>query len=402
MMPNRWLVLVLMAGVSQPGWAQQTGIEPCDAFLAAYERCAASPGVPDAVRGGLREAITAMRGNFTRDASRGEQARQTVGAQCGMIHQSVRTGLIANFKCDFPPPAPGTVVAQEVPRTPRAERVLSAEQQDIAKTNLYVEAQNSLVEHRNLEKDLADYIEGNQKVLGLNPRASGNDWYRFGMTNVDTAIDRLTKAAAMSNRIPEVDPAAAALLAALKDVNPVIKALDRYQTTREFKEDNYKFAKEQHPAFVLKMQAAITASTAFGDALFEREMVADEKKVASLPKNSVPQTLLATSLSARRAIRLFEAAGPKSDTAPLMAAMGELSRNNKALLAAIDGASPKVDSYCTSYSQYVDEMIGAGRDVARDIKGGSRSGNSGDKFVRAYNSSVDKMSSCQERLARQG
>ena len=396
----RSLLVTALAGSLTCARAQPVGVDTCDAFLTAYERCAASPGLPDAVGAGLRSGIAAMRQNFIRDAARGDRARDTVAAQCGIIHQSVRTGLVQQFKCDFPPPAPGTITAQsDAPRASR-ERTLSPEQQDVAKSNLYVEAHNSLVEHRNLAKDLADYVDANQRVLGLNPRAAGNDWLQFGITNVDIAIDRLTKAAAISNAMPELDPKAATLLAALQEVNPIIKALDRYQTTREFKEDKYKFARDQHPVFVARMKVAIAASTAFGDAIFEREMSADERRLASLPRNSVPQTLLATSLSARRAVRLFEAASPNSDTAALKAAMSDLSNANETLLAAIDGATPKPDSNCASYSQYIDTMIGAGRDVARDIKAGSRFDDTASAFVRAYNSSVDKMTSCQERLSR--
>ena len=372
-----------------------TGIAACDAFLKAYAQCAATPGLPGNVRDGIAGAIPSLRSNF-RNAPRGRDA----GAECLQLHGSMRQGLVQAYKCDFPAPDGIAAAAGPAPATAPATRPApDPSQQEAAKANAWIKAQNRLAEWHHMERDLASYLQGTERMPKPGAKPNPNNWYDFGISGFGNVIEELRAAAALPGTIPEVDDAGANLLAALEAVDPIITRLSRYQTTREFKEDNYKLAREQHPILVARMKAAIKAADLFSTALFDRGMARDEQRVASLPKGSLQQRLMATSLSARRAVRQHDLLQSRADTKPLLAAITELSDNNGALLATLNATKPKPDSYCNSYSEYIDTMIGSGRDLARDIRSGSNPSDTSQAFIRAYNNSVDKMASCQERQA---
>lgn len=377
--------------------AAPTGIESCDAFLRAYAQCAATPGLPGNVRDSIAGAIPTLRSSFR--GAPGSRAYRDTGAECLQLHGALRQSLIENYKCDFPAPA-AAAGSSSAGAAPAAQPAPGPDQQEVAKANAWTEAQNDLAEWHHMERDLASYLQGAERMPRPGAKPNANNWYSFNVSGFGSVIEKLRAAAALPGTIREVDEAGAALLAALEAVDPIITRLSRYQATREFKEDNYKLAREQHPILVARMKAAIKAADLFGTVLFDRGMARDEQRVASLPKASLAQRLLATSLSARRAVRQHDLLQPRGDTAPMLAAVAELSNNNKALLATLDAAKPKPDSYCTSYSEEIDIMVGSGRDLARDIRGGGNPSDTSEKFVRAYNKSVDKMASCQEREAR--
>lgn len=380
------------------------GVESCDAFLEAYAQCAASPGVPEAARPG----INTMRESFRDSVLRNEVARPTLAYQCAQAHNAVRKSLIDAFKCDFPPAPPASQsLLQSPPPSPGAARVAARsasaqtpDAQALAKANAYAEAQNYLVRSHPLEQQLADYRRDNERVLKLGTKLGANAWYHFGIVDFDGVIDELEKAVALSGVVPEVDAQAARLLAALREVNPNLKALKRYQTTREFKEDGFKFAREQHAILVPRVEAVAKAMDAYGTALFEREIARDERRLVALPDDAPARRLLATSLTLRRAVRQFEALRPKSDVAPFLAALGEVSNANRQLGTTFDGMSPKANSSCTGYTDTVASMIGHGRDVARDIRATGDPSQSAQRFNETYNRSVRDLESCQKNESR--
>jgi hypothetical protein len=184
----------------------------------------------------------------------------------------------------------------------------------------------------------------------------------------DGIIEELEKAVALLGIVPEVDAQADRLLAALREVNPILKAVKRYRTTREFKEDAFKFAREQHAILVPRVEAAAKTMDAYGTALFEREIDRDERRLAALPEDVPARRLLSTSLTLRRAVRRFEALGPGADVAPFLAALGEVSNANRQLGTTFDSMSPKANSSCTGYTDTVASVIEHGRDVSWDIR----------------------------------
>ena len=384
------------------------GVESCDAFLEAYAQCAASPGVPEAARPGIRQGINTMHESFRDSVLRNEAARPTVAYQCAQAHEAVRKSLVDAFKCGFPAaPAASQALLQSPPPPPGSARATARpapaqtpEAQAVAKANAYTEAQNHLVRSHPLEQQLADYRRDNERVLKLGTKLGANAWYHFGIVDFDGVIDELEKAVALPGVVPEVDAQASRLLAALREVNPILKALTRYQTTREFKEDGFKFAREQHAILVPRVDAAAKAMDAYGTALFEREIARDERRLAALPEDAPARRLLSTSLTLRRAVRRFEALGPKADVAPFLAALGEVSNANRHLGTVLDGMSPKANSSCTGYTDTVASVIGHGRDVARDIRAKSDPSQPAQRFNETYNRSVRDLESCHKNESR--
>ncbi|MCJ2062776.1 YiiG family protein [Methylobacterium sp. J-088] len=384
------------------------GIESCDAFFAAYAQCAASPGVPEVARPSIRQGINTMRDSFRDTVTRNEAARPTIAYQCAQTHEAVRKSLIEAFKFDFPAlPAASQALLQSTPPSASAARSSARvapppgpEVQQVAKVNAYTEVQNHLVRSHPLERQLAEYRRDNERVLKLGTKLGANAWYHFGIVDFDGVIDELEKAVALPGTVPEVDPQAHQLLAALREVNPILKALTRYQTTREFKEDGYKFAREQHPILVPKVETAAKAMDAYGTALFERELARDERRMATLPEDAPARRLLATSLALRRAVQRFEALGPKADTAPFLAALSDVSTANRQLGATFDGMSPKANSSCTGYADTVASVIGHGRDVVRDIRAKADPSQPAQLFNDTYNRSVRDRESCQRYEGR--
>ena len=396
-----WIAAAALAAA--PAWAQDTapvGVEACDKFIAAYQQCAATPGLLPAVKTSIEGAIPDLRNNFRTSAGRGAQARAGVAAQCLQIHDSLRQSLVQNFKCDFPASANGDSPAQAAAAAPaalprRAEPArVDPEAAAIAKVNAYTEVQNRIVTFYPFAKRLADYQSNNERVLRLGTKLGADAWYSFSIGDFDSLAGELEKAIALPGAVPEVDGLAAKLLAALREVNPTVKALSRYQSTREFREDGFKFAREQHPVLVAGMKAAAGAADGFENALFDRGLARDERRMAALPEGSLPRQVLQASLSTRRAVKRYEALQPRGDTAPFLAALAEVSAANRELSLALDKLSPKASTYCTGYSRTLDAVLGHGRDLARDIRAGSNPRQPSERFGEYFNRSVEDYGRC--------
>ena len=406
-MSVRLIAAAILVGITGAARAQPVGIDTCDAFLTAYEQCAASSGVPAAARPGLQQGITSMRDSFRSSVAGNPRVAATLRQQCLQMQSSVRQSLNEAFKCAMPEAtvpaglsAPPIPPRREESATARPPAPPSAEQRSIEKVNAYVEVQNDYVGRRSLAKGLAEYRRDNERVLKPGAKPGGNNWYHFGFGDYDSLIEKLEAAIALPTPVPELDGPAAALLAAMKGLNPVVKTLDRYQESREFNEDSFKLAREQDPIFLSRARTLMQAADAFGDALFAREIARDEKRLAGLPDASLARRVLATSLIARKVVRHYEALGPGADTAPFLASIAELSASNKALYGAMDALSPKPESSCSNYAKTLDSLIGYGRDVARDIKSGSDPSQPAERFGTYYNNSVRDLERCQEREAR--
>ncbi len=408
---NHSLLLVLSAAVlATPALAQSpdtapVGVGACDTFLAAYARCLASPGVPDAARAGLVQSLAGMRTSFRDAGARSPEVRASIRQQCTASHDMVRTRMIEVFKCDFPAASAMPVVADlplPAPVAPaRAAPPPTTPDEDTdAKANSYTTVQNDIVESHPMAKELADHLTNNERVLKLGTKLGANAWYLFGIGDFDHPIEELQAAIALPGTVPEVDAQAAALLAALRAVNPTIKELAHYQTTREFREDGFRLARDRQPVLVAGMGAAIDASEAFSTALFDRRMAIDERQVAALPADSLARNLLAASLATRRLVRRYESLRKPADAVPFLAVLADVVSANKRLSATTGTLSPKPDSTCADYSEALDKLVGHGRDMAQDIRTGGDPSQPAELFATAYNSSVDAYTGCMKKEPR--
>ncbi|MBC7799939.1 MAG: DUF3829 domain-containing protein, partial [Gemmatimonadaceae bacterium] len=325
------------------------GVGACDKFLAAAERCATSPGVPEA-------------------------ASEPAPGPASELEPS-------------PLPTPSIAAVEPSP-------------QELAKANAYVEIQKTLVRSHQMTRNLEQYKRNTDRLVRQGGKLGDNAYQISGINDFDRLIDKLEATIAQPVPITEVDPPAARLLLALQEANPVIKSLERYHRTREFREDDHKYAQQQHPILIARMEAAIAAADGFGDALFDRQLAIDEGVVETLAKNSLGQRLLVTSLTARRAVRRYDALGPGTDVTLFRAALADASRSNRALDAALEAMRPKANTSCAAYVRALDNMIGQGRDVARDVSAGSNPKQPAERFGTYYNRSVEDFTRCQKAEER--
>lgn len=246
-------------------------------------------------------------------------------------------------------------------------------------------------------KQLADYLEGYSRLPKPGAKIRTGASYSFSLSDYDQLIERLRKAAAMPASVPGVDEAGARLLAVLETLNPIAKRLKRYRDTREFQEDGYALAREQHSGVLHGLQDATKAAFLFSTALSERELARDERLVATMTDGTLPKLILQASLAGRRVLREQDALEPKGDTKALAAAVAMLQASNTALHDKLDATQPKPDYNCMRTAEDMDAMVGKGREIAR---GGKRTDTS-NELIRAYNNAVDHMGDCRKALARQ-
>lgn len=381
--PSLLVTLLLMLPATT--WAQVTGVPACEAFLQAYAQCAATAKGPELMRSSIAQGVDTMRSSYLEDAKRGNAGLRRLAARCPMEHDLVRTSITKNIQCDFP-----AAVATPPP-------ALNPEELVTEKLNAWVEAQNFIVQWEKFGKQLADYQEGYARLPKPGAKVGAGASYSFSLSDYDQLIERLRKAAAMSTSVPGVDEAGARLLAVLETLNPVAKRLKRYRDTREFQEDGYALAREQHPGVLRGLQDATKAAFLFSAALAERELIRDEALVATMADGSLPKLMLQASLAARRVLREQDALEPKGDTKALAAAVATLQAGNTTLHDKLDAAQPKPDYNCMRTAEDMDAMVGKGREIAR---GGKRT-DTGNELIRAYNNAVDHMGDCRKALARQ-
>ena len=295
---------------------------------------------------------------------------------------------------------PATVARSSPGSSPPAATAQTPEAQAMAKANAYTEAQNHLVRSHPLEQQLADYRRDNERVLKLGTKLGANAWYHFGIVDFDGVVDELEKAVALPGVVPEVDAQAA----------PAAGGPTRGQSHPEGADALSDHAGIQGGWLQVRPRAARDPRPPRrggrqGDGrvwhgLFEREIARDERRLAALPEDAPARRLLSTSLTLRRAVRRFEALGPKADVAPFLAALGEVSNANRHLGTVLDGMSPKANSSCTGYTDTVASVIGHGRDVARDIRAKGDPGQPAQRFNETYNRSVRDLETCQKNESR--
>lgn len=384
-MPRPPLLAILLVLLPATTWAQGIGVPACEAFLKAYAQCAATAKGPELMRSSIAQGVDTMRSSYLDDAKRGNAGLRRLAARCPKEHDVVRSSITKNIQCDFPAAA-----AAPLP-------TLDPEELVTEKVNAWVDAQNFIVQWERFAKQLADYQEGYSRLPKPGAKVVAGAGYSFSLSDYDQLIERLRKAAAMSASVPGVDEAGTRLLAMLEALNPIAKRLKRYRDTREFQEDGYALAREQHPAVLRGLQDATKAAVLFSTALSERELARDERLVATLPGGSIPKLMLQASLAARRVLREQDALEPKGDTKALAAAVAALQAGNTALHDKLDATQPKPDSDCLRTAEDMDAMVGKGREIAR---GGKRT-DTANELIRAYNTAVDHMSKCRKALASQ-
>ena len=400
-------IVVAKLSLCGPALAEESasiGIGTCDNFLTAYAQCVQSPGVPSDAKAAIQQGIDNLRATFRSAAAQGPSARSSIGQQCTSSHELVRARMIEAFKCDFPPASAMPVVADapasEPAPAPVTKAAVDPAVESARKVNAYTKVHNDIVETHPMGKQLAEHIRNNERVLKLGTKLGANAWYLFEIDDFDRQIADLKEAMALPGPVPEIDPAASALVSAMETVNPVIQTLYRYQKTRDFKQDGFKLAMAQEKPLEDGMRSVMAASDGFSKALFERRMKIDERRVDAMAAGSLAQTLLSTSLKTRLLLRQYDSLGKPADVPAFVAAIDAVRTSNRTLMEVTGAMSPKANSYCAEYSEALDSLIGHGRDLADAVKAKQSAGDASAAFARDYNSSIDYYAKCLRDEAR--
>ncbi len=383
-----------------------TGVASCDAFLAAYRQCIASPGLPAGVRGSLTEALSTLTRTFKESAAN-QYARRSIASTCVTAHQSTRRSLIEAFKCDFPDanvaladiPVTTPITPPTTTRASQTPVAATAAEQAFAKEQAYIGVHNSFVGSHNISKDLFAFNRDSERWLKPGAKITDDVWFSFGVGDFDSDIEKLEAAIARPGTLPGVDKAARELLETMSALSPIVKGLNRYQESRDFREDKFRYAQQQAPEFLRLMKAADTAEDRFSDALDDLQSARDEAKLASLP-DAPPRQMLKTLVDSRTAVKTLQSL-PRGDKGQAFAdRMAIVAADNRALAASIDSMRPKPDSYCDGYVKYVTSFVGYGRDIARDLKTGGNYAQTADQFVDYFNRALKYSGQCRDNEAR--
>ena len=144
---------------------------------------------------------------------------------------------------------------------------VSAEQQDIAKYNVFVEAANG----QNFAKALMDHQKFyGDKIKHKKPLTEYSVVYPY---NVKVQRENLEKALAMKGNLPELDAAAKPLRDALAKLEPINAELHNYEQSKGYLSDNGKKAQEKDAEYVADLTEVVKAQDVFLDAIIKRDEI---------------------------------------------------------------------------------------------------------------------------------
>ena len=144
---------------------------------------------------------------------------------------------------------------------------VSAEQQDIAKYNVFVEAANgqnfaeTLMVHQRLYAD---------DIKNKKPLTEYSVIYPY---NIKVQRENLEKALAMKGNLPELDATGKPLHDALAKLEPINVELHNYEQSKGYLSDKGKKAQEKDAEFVAALTEVVNAQHAFLDAIIKRDEI---------------------------------------------------------------------------------------------------------------------------------
>ena len=264
--------------------------------------------------------------------------------------------------------------------------------QAAAKYDADLDAYDELMADHDLVDDLDTYLARSRRWLPST--APAGTPFSFNFRSFDETLKRLRAAAALPGSVPDLDPAANRLLAALQAANPIVSDLVRYQTTRAFEDDNLAHARAQHAPFVAAMREVTAAADALQAALSDHATASDRAQVTLLPEGSLRRQVIADGLDLRVVERRLRHLKAGDDVSALAAALAELSTANDAMHAALDRLDPPADYNCGDYAKRADLLLGYGRDQARAAKAGTDPKVPIDRFRDIYPITADSLEKC--------
>ncbi|MCM5556981.1 DUF3829 domain-containing protein [Pleomorphomonas sp. JP5] len=243
----------------------------------------------------------------------------------------------------------------------------SADQQEIAKFNAYVEVANSL--NTPFAKTLSDhqqYIE--PKLKSGEKLDSYSVAYPFTLNQTK---QKLTKAIALPHAMPEIDGPAKSFEDALSKFQPINTELSNYADSKGYLADGGKKAREQDDAYVSTLTEVVKAEEAFLTGIEKQDEINTREAFDKAQKDTQDYFRAGLILYAKQALRLsyavFQTAGSKETVAPFRARLDQAA-------AMADGWGKKIveadPNGCPYIMNAVNDFVAEGRQVVSDAEAG--------------------------------
>ncbi|SCM71992.1 conserved exported hypothetical protein [uncultured Pleomorphomonas sp.] len=243
----------------------------------------------------------------------------------------------------------------------------SAEQQEIAKYNAYVETANSL--NTPFAKELSDYRQYREPDV-----ISGNKLDNYSVASslaVTNIREKLGKATALPFAMPEIDAPAKSFEEALKKFEPIDSELGNYADSKGYLSDGGKKARERNAAYVAALTDVANAEAAFLSGIEKRDELNTRTAFEKAAKDSQDYYRAGLILNAKQAVRLgdavFETQGSKEAIEPFRASLDQVA-------AMADGWDRKVKEAtpngCTSMMGAINDFLALGRTVIQHAEHG--------------------------------
>jgi len=268
----------------------------------------------------------------------------------------------------------------------------------------YAAAQDDLANHP-FDREVQQYDEVNSAALAASiPGRRGAvpmTYYRNPSSPVSPIISLLTEAQAIQADLGPLDASATKLLAALNALNPTIKDMNTYISSRQIDTDGGAKAREFDPIYHAQMKDAQAAEAEFSHALSVRKLESDRAKLATMKPDSIEYNLNSTFFATRTAAdHLEEAVGdpdPKDAVAAFVSSIPAIETANAGLTKALAAASGPLDS-CKSYNAKTTHLIATGQETAKDPFGRLPHETKLQAFIGEYNGTIPDLNGCLAQI----
>ncbi|UXO86244.1 YiiG family protein [Brucella intermedia] len=270
----------------------------------------------------------------------------------------------------------------------------SAQQQEIAKYNTYIDAANGSA---SFAANLADHLKYYQETL-----EKGRELKNYSVEspyNIKRMRETLDKALALPAEPPEIDEAAKALTAALKEVEPLNTELDSYAQANGYLADKGKKAREKDGDYVAAMAKVAAAEKDFYNGISKRDEVNTRAAFEQAQKDSVEYfragIIFYSKQTARLADEFFQSKGEEKTARAFGDSLNQVNKMAEGFDKKIRESRP---DGCTSMMRSINSVLARGRNAIQRAERGDYKGHEFSSLsdpvamdVRAFNQDFNNM-----------
>ena len=266
---------------------------------------------------------------------------------------------------------------------------LSAEQQDIAKYNAFIDAANGASFAKDLEHHLKYYED---KIKQQKPL---DNYGVASIYNIKTMRENLDKALAMTGNLPELDATAKPLNEALVKLEPINTELRNYADSKGYLSDNGKKAQEKDAEYVAALTEVVKAQQAFFDAIEKRDEINTRTAFEKAKKDSVEYyragLIVYAKEAANRSDDFFTSAGEQKASDAFKESLDKTGEMAEGWNKKMTEANPKG---CSSMMLSINSFLSSGRQAIKHAADGNYKPRSGMQLMNPV--SMDAQSFTQE------